>query len=135
MIGKFGTAAILATTTSQLSLETFTGVEKNAKFGLCCYSCEEQHYTPLTKIANWTYNYRLYPHSEFPIEWAQENDVEFVAMIHQRDIFLDSNWKKCGLNPEKTGSDPCTVDQLVGVLEDTMATLNTNYLMGFNEPY
>jgi hypothetical protein len=63
--------------------------------GLCCYNCKEEHYTPLTKIANWTYNYRMYLHEDFPLAWALKNNVEFVPMIARRKVPLTKKFKHC----------------------------------------
>ena len=72
--------------TSTLIEPAVQQIESTKKMGLCCYDCKEQHFSPLTKIANWTYNYRMFPQEGFPLEWAIANKVEFVPMIMSNKV-------------------------------------------------
>ena len=92
--------------------------DKIPKFGICCAGCEEKHFTPLTRISNWTYNYRLYPKEPFPLSWAQENKVEFVPMIKGRWNIELPDGSECTL-AYKEGQKKCDVDELVDVLNKT----------------
>ena len=106
------------------------------KFGLLCVGCHEQHYEALTPVANWTYNFRLFPHETFPVEWAVQNDVEFVGMIpHQHEIDYNND-EYCDARVEKGKPLHCDLQRLIDTVNTTKATgMRFDWLMGFNEPY
>jgi len=91
--------------------------------------CTEEHYQALTPVAGWTYNYRMFPFQRFPLSWAEENNVEFVAMLpHTRVKFSDGS--ECEMR-----EDNCDISKIVDELENTKEQVHVEYLMAFNEPY
>jgi len=68
----------------------------------------------LEPIANWTYNYRLKPVEEYPLEWAVKQGMEFVPMIHVTKVDL-MDGSSCDMTVD-SGPKACTVDKLVSVI-------------------
>jgi len=109
------------------------------KAGIVCYGCSPVMFEALTPIANYHYNYKLFPVPDFPYEWANDNNLEFIPMISKKDIKLPDG-SYCHMDADVVAEKSrkfthCDLDTIAGILNDVKSKVSTKYLMMFNEAY
>jgi len=137
--------AMTASQTLVESAATALATAPSTKWGLCCWDCSEEMVADFPDQANWNYDYRLFPNSDYPYDLAAQQGNEFIPM-------LNLPWKVqltqvmgnfcSGVDPSvKIGNysgktyPQCTMEQVEAALMIGEGAADYEWLMGFNEPW